>query len=430
MKKILTMVIGLLTVIALFAVVAAARNGDGDADAPAATATASSEEANVAGDRDGDDETDDAGEDGIWLDQDGVDEDDADMDGTDRDRADETVTAWNKDGADGDDENHPRDRDRLGDKLQGLVEEGVLSADQLPALRDWFAGRGDDWKDDYRDISELLAELVADGVVTEEQADALAELWADKDSGKDDFPLFRGLAELGIITEDQVPAITDWIAGLESDADKDFDTLAGMLAAMVADEVITADQADAIADLLAQYEGMDDKDGEGRRHTDSDDEHDGADDDGEDGNRLDQDGISEDDADDDGEDPDDMDGTDRDRAGQTATAWNKDSGKDGFPLFRKLAELGIIADDQVTAITDWIAALESDADKDFDTLAGMLAAMVADEVITADQADAIADLLAQYEGMDDKDGEGRRHTTGSDEEHADSDDDYGKGDET
>ena len=145
---------------------------------------------------------------------------------------------------------------------------------------------------------------------------------------------------------------------------------------------------------------------------------------------MDQDGISEDDADDDGEDPDDMDGTDRDRAGQTATAWNKDSGKDGFPLFRKLAELEIIADDQVTAITDWIAALESDADKDFDTLAGMLAAMVADEVITADQADAIADLLAQYEGMDDKDGEGRRHTTGSDEEHADSDDDYGKGDET
>ena len=210
MKKMLTMAVGLLTVIALFAVVAVARNSDRDGDGARTAANAVS------------------GETAAVVDDDEGDEADADDDG-----------------------DEAGDRHRLRDagyERWGFVKKGGASRDQMSAVKDWFADQGPDWKDSYDSPAELLDALVADGVMTQEQADALAaqmEAEAERELGK--------LAEKGLISQEQIPAIIDWLE-TESATLKGLDDPAGLLADMVEDEVITQEQADSITELFAQYE--------------------------------------------------------------------------------------------------------------------------------------------------------------------------------
>ena len=207
MKKMLTMGVGLLTVIALFAVVAVARNSD-DGARTAATAVADKEAA-VADNDEGDE---------------GLAEEDGDEAGDRRRLRDAGYQRW------------------------GFVKKGGTSRDQMSAVKDWFADQGPDWKDSYDSPAELLDALVADGVMTQEQADALAaqmEAEAERELGK--------LAEKGLISQEQIPAIIDWLE-TESATLKGLDDPAGLLADMVEDEVITQEQADSITELFAQYE--------------------------------------------------------------------------------------------------------------------------------------------------------------------------------
>ena len=471
MRKILTMALGLLTVIALFAVVAAARNGDADADADTRTATAvaSGEEA-TEGDRDGADrnrlDQDDAaqgGEDRERLDQDGADRDDGeDPDDLDRDQARKAVAVWNTD----------RDYEEVSSrKFRMLAAMGIINQDQIPALTAWIT----EADTDFDDPAQLLAALVADEVITQKQADAITDFFfpyqgmkpdqdgyrhtqpsdaddsdhddregdddpadhdgkdrnrldqdgEDQDDGEDPDDLdrdqarkaaaawntddayaevtarkFRMLAAMGIINDDQIPALTAWI----TEADTDFDDPAELLAALVADEVITQKQADSITDFFVPYQGMK-PDKDGYRHTqpsDADDSDDDGDDPADDGEDQ-----------DDGEDPDDL---DRDEARKAAAAWNTDDAYEEVVSrkFRMLAAMGIINDDQIPALTAWI----TEADTDFDDPAQLLAALVADEVITQEQADSITDFFFPYQGMK-PDKDGYRHTEPSDADDSD-----------
>ena len=308
MKKVLTMTVGLLTVIALFAVVAVARNGDGD-DAGDRTeaAVAAVAEAAVA-------DHDDGGED-----DEGADEDDA-------------YSRWRDK-----DENDREDDD---DGRRGFAEEGWLPRERIPAIKAWFADQGPDWEDSFGSPADLLDALVADGALTREQADALIarmEAQAERELGK--------LAEMGIISQEQIPDIVDWLETQDATLKQGLEDPAGLLAAMVEDEIITQEQADAITELLTEYEGM-----EKRKH------HRGG----------------------------------------------------GDMLFDKLAAEGIISEDQLPAITAWIMEQGADQAESFENPAEMLTAMVEDEIITQEQADSITELLAQYEEMkSDDDGSDR-----------------------
>ena len=209
MKKMLTMAVGLLTVIALFAVVAAARSGDRYGDGARTAATAVFGAAVVADNDEGDEaEADDEGD-------------------------------------------EAGDRHLLRDsgfERWGFVKKGGASREQMSAVKDWFADQGPDWNTSYDSPDELLDALVADGVMTREQADALAarmEAEAERELGK--------LAEKGLISQEQIPAILGWLE-TESAALKGLDDPAGLLADMAEDGVITREQADSITELFAQYE--------------------------------------------------------------------------------------------------------------------------------------------------------------------------------
>ena len=308
MKKVLTMTVGLLTVIALFAVVAVARNGDGD-DAGDRTeaAVAAVAEAAVADHDDGDE------------DDEGADEDDA------------RYRQWDKD---------ENDREDDDDGRRGFAKDGWLSREQIPDIKAWFADQGPDWEDSFGSPADLLAALVADGVMTQEQADALAAhmgAQAERELGK--------LAEMGIISQEQIPDIVDWLETQDATLKQGLEDPAGLLAAMVEDEIITQEQADAITELLTEYEGK-----EKRKH------HRGG----------------------------------------------------GDMLFDKLAAEGIISEDQLPAITAWIMEQEPDQAESFENPAEMLTAMVEDEIITQEQADAITELFAQHKEMK-SDDDGSEH---------------------
>ena len=320
MKKVLTMTVGLLTVIALFAVVAVARNGDGDEDS-ARTEAAVAYHHDEESDDDGDVGVEDADENDREEDEEGADEDDA------RHRW------WDKDKDD-------REGDEDDDRRRGSAKEGWLPRERIPAIKAWFADQGPDWEDSFGSPADLLDALVADGALTQEQADALAahmEAQAERELGK--------LAEMGIISEEQIPDIVDWLETQDATLKQGLEDPAGLLAAMVEDEIITQEQADAITELLTEYEGM-----EKRKH------HRGG----------------------------------------------------GDMLFGQLAAEGIISEDQLPAITAWIMEQGADLAESFKNPAEMLADMVEDEVITQEQADSITELLAQYEEMkSDDDGSDR-----------------------
>lgn len=148
MKKILSMMVGLLTAIALLAVVAAARD-DGPA-APAETTAAA--EATAAPGRDGGDAD---GRDG------------GAEDGTDAGAPAEGT--WEK--------GEWCERDEPGPEalLKELADAGVINQDQIPAIAQWLKTQGPTLEN-YDDPSDLLAAAVTDGVITQAQADDIANL--------------------------------------------------------------------------------------------------------------------------------------------------------------------------------------------------------------------------------------------------------------
>ena len=325
MKKVLTMTVGLLTVIALFAVVAVARNGDGDEDAARTeAAVAAVAEAAVADHDDGDEDDEGSDDDGDVGVED-ADEDDREEDEEGADEDDARHRWWDKDKDD-------REGDEDDDGRRGSAKEGWLPRERIPDIKAWFADQGPDWEDSFGSPADLLDALVADGVMTREQADALAarmEAEAERELGK--------LAEMGIISQEQIPDIVDWLETQDATLKQGLENPAGLLAAMVEDEIITQEQADAITELLIEYEGK-----EKRKH------HRGG----------------------------------------------------GDMLFGKLAAEGIISEDQLPAITAWIMEQEPDLAESLENPEEMLTAMVEDEIITQEQADAITELLIEYEGKE------------------------------
>ena len=375
MKKVLTMTVGLLTVIALFTVVAVARNEDGD-DAGDRTEAAVAAVAEAAAA-----DYDDGGEDDEGADEDDGEDDDegrrgfAKEDWLPRERI-PAIKDWFADqGSDWETLGSPADlldalaadgvitreqADALIARMEAqaerelvkLAEMGIISQEQIPAIADWLETQDSTLKQGLEDPADLLAAMVEDEVITQEQADAITELLTEYE-GKEKRKHHRGggdmlfgkLAAEGIISEDQLPAITAWIMEQEADQAESFENPAEMLTAMVEDEVITQEQADAITELLTEYEGK-----EKRKH------HRGG----------------------------------------------------GDMLFGKLAAEGIISEDQLPAITAWIMEQEADLAERFENPAEMLAAMVEDEVITQEQADAITELFAQHKEMK-SDDDGSEH---------------------
>ena len=234
MKKILTMVVGLLTAIALLAVVAVAQ--DGGSEAPPQTAAAAEQPAVPGTAPDGDASED--GDEGTPEDADAGAVDDEDEDG------------WCE----------PEDGEEL--LLAELAAEGVINQDQIPAIISWMKTQGPDLKD-YDNPADLLTAAVTDGVITQTQADditALIEQMKQMDEA-DECPteedvlndLLEDLASEGVIDREQIPAIVTWMKTQGPDLD-DYDDPADLLTAAVADGVITQTQADDIANLINRME--------------------------------------------------------------------------------------------------------------------------------------------------------------------------------
>ena len=315
MKKILTMVVGLLTAIALLAVVAVAQ--DGGSEAPPQTAAAAEQPAVPGTAPDGD--ASDDGDEGTAEDADAGAVDDEDEDG------------WCE----------PEDGEEM--LLAELAAEGVINQDQIPAIISWMKTQGPDLKD-YDNPADLLTAAVTDGVITQTQADDIANLinqWKEmegEEHGSEEDEVNGMLAELaaeGVINQDQIPAIISWMKTQGPDL-KDYDNPADLLTAAVTDGVITQTQADDITALIEQMKQMDEAD----------------------------------------ECP-----TEEDVLNV---------------LLEDLASEGVIDREQIPAIVTWMKTQGPDLD-DSDDPADLLTAAVADGVITQTQADDITNLINRME---------------------------------
>ena len=132
----------------------------------------------------------------------------------------------------------------------------MISEDQVPAIEAWFESQGSGLEDRFDGPADVLAALVSDGVITQAQADDIAELIAeietDEKAGLG--RLAAKLASEGLISEDQVPAIEAWFESQGDGLEDRFDGPADVLAALVSDGVITQAQADGIAELMSRRE--------------------------------------------------------------------------------------------------------------------------------------------------------------------------------
>ena len=321
MKKILTMVVGLLTAIALLAVVAVAQ--DGGSEAPPQTAAAVAEQpAAPGGAPDGD--ASEEGDEGTA--------DDADPGAAD----------------DGDEADWCEPEDGKEQMLAELAAEGVINQDQIPAIINWMKAQGPALET-YENPTDLLNAAVADGVITQTQADDIANLinqWKEmegeeRDYGKDeDDEAAEMLAELaaeGVINGDQIPAIANWMKA-QGPALETYENPTDLLNAAVADGVITQTQADDIANLINQWKEME--------------------------------------------------------GGETDECPTEEDVLK--VLLEELASEGVIDGEQIPGIVDWMKA-QGPALDDYEDPAGLLAAAVADGVITQTQADDIANLINQME---------------------------------
>ena len=215
--------------------------------------------------------------------------------------------------------------------LKGLASEGVISEDQIPAVKAWFEAQGPELEQDYDSPADVLAAMVSDGVITQAEADDVAELIAEFEAGETDFlgRLAAKLASEGVISEDQVAAVEAWFEAQGPELEQDYDGPAGVLAALASDGVITQDQADDIAELMSRFE----------RH---------------------------------------------DRGGHLDM------------LLKGLASEGVISEDQIPAVKAWFEAQGPGLEDRVDGPAGVLAALVSDGVITQAQADDIIELMPRF----------------------------------
>ena len=216
MKKALTIMVGLLAAGSLFAVIAAASDGETTADtrASATAATVADRPAEPVDDSDGDGRG---------------------QQGPDRDRR-----------AEG-----------LGRLAAKLASEGLISEDQVPAIEAWFESQGAGLEDRFDGPADVLAALVSDGVITQDQADDIVELmsrYERHDRGEHLGVLLKALASEGLISEDQIPDVKAWFESQGAGLEDRFDGPADVLAALVSDGVITQDQADDIVELMSRRE--------------------------------------------------------------------------------------------------------------------------------------------------------------------------------
>ena len=295
MRKILSMAVGLLTAIALLAAVAAAR--DDGPSAPAETPAATGQPA--APDRDG--RTADGADAGTPVEEEC------------RQAEEPGPEAW----------------------LKELAAAGVINQHQIPAIAQWLKTQGPNLEN-HDTPNDLLIAAVADQVITQTQADDIADLITQMEQAKsaEGYGPEAWLIELaaaGVINQDQIPAITQWLKTQGPNLEN-HDTPNDLLIAAVADQVITQTQADDIADLIAQMEQMESAEGCG----------------------PDEDGPEY--------------------------------------LLKELAAAGVINQDQIPAITQWLKTQGPNLEN-YDTPNDLLTAAVADEVITQTQADDIADLI-------------------------------------
>ena len=322
MKKILTMVVGLLTAIALLAVVAVAQ--DGGSEAPPQTAAAVAEQPAAPG---------------------GAPDGDASEEGSEGTADDAAPGAADDD--DGEEADWCEPEDGKEEMLAELAAEGAINQDQIPAIIEWMKAQGPDLEN-YDQPADLLNAAVADGVITQTQADDIANLinqWKEmegeeRDYGKDeDDEAGEMLAELaaeGVINQDQIPAIAEWMKAQGPDLEN-YDQPADLLNAAVADGVITQTQADDIANLINQWKEME--------------------------------------------------------GGETDECPTEEDLLK--VLLEELASEGVIDGEQIPAIVEWMKAQGPDLEN-YDE-ADLLAAAVADGVITQTQADDIANLINRME---------------------------------
>ena len=234
MKKVLIFLVSLLTAVSLFAVVAAASDGGADADAASATTAAAAEQTDAAdSDSDDDSEDDDAG-------------DGDEQEGCDRGR-----------GAGHGKKGHDRDWDaeELDWILAELVSEGVLSEDEVPVVAGWFESQGSGLKERVDGPGGVLAAMVSDGVISQAQADRILALKSRFEEVERREGLDWWLGELvseGVLSEDEVAAVAGWFESQGSGLKERVDGPGGVLAAMVSDGVISQAQADRILELKSR----------------------------------------------------------------------------------------------------------------------------------------------------------------------------------
>ncbi len=372
MKKALTIMVGLLAAVSLFAVIAAASDGETTADtrASATAATVAERPAEPVDDSDGDGHG---------------------RQGLDRDR--------------------DREAEGLSRLAAKLASEGLISEDQAAAIEAWFESQGSGLEDRFDGPADVLAALVSDGVITQAQADDIAELmsrYESQDRGEHLDMLLKALASEGLISEDQIPDVKAWFESQGSGLEDRFDGPADVLAALVSDGVITQAQADDIAELIAEFEA-DEKAGLGRLAA-----------------KLASEGlISEDqvaaieawfESQGDGledrfDGPADVlaalvsDGVitqaQADDIVELMSRYeSQDRGEHLDMLLKALASEGLISEDQVPAVKAWFESQGDGLEDRFDGPADVLAALVSDGVITQAQADDIVELMSRREAAE------------------------------
>ncbi len=234
------------------------------------------------------------------------------------------------------------DKDELGWLLGKLVSEGVISEDQVSAVKAWFVSQGSGLKDRVDGPEDVLAALVSDGVISQAVADDISERMArfeamEGGEDKDELGWLLGkLVSEGVISEDQVSAIEAWFVSQGSGLKDRVDGPEDVLAALVSDGVISQAVADDISERMARFEAM-----EG------------------------------------GEDKDEL-------------GW----------LLGKLVSEGVISEDQVSAIEAWFVSQGSGLKDRVDGPEDVLAALVSDGVISQAVADDISERMARFEAME------------------------------
>ncbi|MCW2278222.1 stalk domain-containing protein [Heliophilum fasciatum] len=142
---------------------------------------------------------------------------------------------------------------RQGGPLAKLVSDGVITQEQADAIMSKFPKPGDGTREPVQ-MEGILSALVTDGTITQTQADAILALKPPAPPEQRHENYFGQLISDGVITQAQVDALMSKFPkpGEKTPGPINIDE---MLGSLVADGTLTQEQADAIRQITPNHNG-------------------------------------------------------------------------------------------------------------------------------------------------------------------------------